>query len=152
MDSLKEVALRHNEWLKLAKKVDAVNYEDIVQDLYIQLHKYFLEGKTINEWYILRYIKSRVIDKKRKEKNYKEVEIKIEIHEQIEDNIFTQLYDIEFKKLKKYEQVIIEKSSEEGIRVFSKKSGISIGTITTIRRKFKDKLWEEKRKLEELEM
>ena len=92
---LEIIADRHKEWhyLTMAFGCNRDTAEDIVQEMYLRLHKVLQRGQNlmyneteINHYYIIKTLKSIYIDKIRKEKNMIEVEFDREAYRiEIED-------------------------------------------------------------------
>lgn len=66
MSILLEIYKGHDKWLRMAKKFDAENADDIVQDMYLKIHS--LNPTEVNDYYIYRTIKSIFIDEYKKKK------------------------------------------------------------------------------------
>ena len=66
MNTLLEIYKGHEKWLRMAKRFDAENADDIVQDMYIKVH--CLNPKEVNDFFIYKTIKSLFIDNYRKRK------------------------------------------------------------------------------------
>ena len=66
MSILHEICNRHSKWLRMAKKFDYDNAEDLVQEMYLKIHN--LNPTEVNEVYIYRTIKSIFLDDYRKKK------------------------------------------------------------------------------------
>ena len=78
---LKLIAQRHKEWhyLTMAFGCNKETAEDIVQNMYIRIHKILQKGTDImfnkndvNTYYIIKTLKSIFLDMKRKEKRAKQ--------------------------------------------------------------------------------
>ncbi len=66
MSVLQEICNRHSKWIRMAKKFDYDNAEDLVQEMYLKIHN--LNPTEVNEFYIYRTIKSIFLDDYRKKK------------------------------------------------------------------------------------
>jgi len=151
------LAKNDKQWRKMAFNIckDTSTADDLVNDMYLRLYDC---KKDINEWYVYRVLNSIFIDQKRQSKRFVTVDISdyqiADTYTEIdldEHNDFEATKSV-FCKLKKYEQIIIKHSFEDGLRKFSRDSEISISTVQKIRNKCKNLAWEEKRKLQELGM
>ena len=66
---LELLAKRHNDWLKMARKLGAKSAEDVVQDMYLRLHTYVdnadricYEHNEVNTFYVYCTLKNIVIN------------------------------------------------------------------------------------------
>jgi len=98
---LEEIAKYHENWIKIARKFGAGSYsEDVVQEMYLKVHKYADEKKTIvngkvNSRYIYLVLYSISIEfVRQKDKIYK-----IQIEEFYKDKDFAEIIDEDLKKL-----------------------------------------------------
>ena len=66
MSILMEIYKGHEKWVRMAKKFDAKNADDIVQEMYLKVHA--LNPKEVNDYFIYKIIKSLFIDNYRKRK------------------------------------------------------------------------------------
>ena len=66
MSILQEICNRHSKWIRMAKKFDYDNAEDLVQEMYLKIHN--LNPTEVNEVYIYRTIKSIFLDDYKKKK------------------------------------------------------------------------------------
>ncbi len=98
---LSKVAEKHTYWIKLVQKFGAGHYaEDIVQEMYLKIHKYADEKKTIvkgkvNSRYIYLALYSIFIEYMRQKSKIN----KIQIEEFYKDNDFTEILDEDIIKL-----------------------------------------------------
>ena len=86
---------RHEEWVYMVRAFgcNEDTAEDIVQDMYLKMHKIISSGKNVmynneevNTYYILKTLKSIFIDKTRKEKQNVSIDYETEAyHIQVED-------------------------------------------------------------------
>lgn len=146
------LAKNNNLWLKMAFDIckDRDTAKDMVQDMYIKLYKV---DKEINNSYVYFTLKSLFNDSKKQKtiKNridcvdFNDFDFNL-IAEILDwDQLYTinDFYDrlnIEFNNLRSHEQIIIHHSTDDGLRKFSRESGISIRTITQCKQKLKEKL------------
>lgn len=69
LNLLQELSKKHQDWLKMAVKLGAEFPEDVVQDMYIKMHKYvdkperiLYEHREVNTFYVYVTIRSIVAD------------------------------------------------------------------------------------------
>lgn len=144
---IETLALSHDEWVKMAYKIcgnrDYAN--DLVQEMYLKLHD---SSKEISAGYVYMTIRSIFIDEKRKEKREQTTTLYFDIEEEpkpdfdIDEHerfvITKEMYD----SMEVYEKLIIRYSHEDGLRKFSRDSGISIATVQRIRNKHRLLVWQ----------
>jgi len=72
MNLLSILSKRHDDWLRMATKLGSESPEDIVQDMYLRLHKYvknperiLYEHNEVNTFYVYCTIKNLVINEAR---------------------------------------------------------------------------------------
>ena len=148
-----EILAKNNTlWLKMAYDIskDRDTAKDMVQDMYLKLHKI---EKEINNSYVYFTLKSLYNDSK-KQKTIKNRIDCVDFNDfdfnliaefldwdQLNSiNDFYERLNIEFDNLRSHEQIIIYHSTDDGLRKFSRDSGISIRTITQCKLKLKEKL------------
>jgi len=153
---IEQLSKKDSYWRKIAFNIckDKSTADDLVNDMYLKLYDC---KKEINDGYVYRVLNSIFIDSKRQSKHFVTTEleniifiqndIEIDLEQEKEFEVTKKV----FSNLKKYEQIIIKHSYEDGLRKFSRDSEISISTVQKIRNKCKSLAWEEKRKLQELE-
>lgn len=143
---LAKLAENHNHWVKMAAHIcgNTEMAEDYVQDMYLKLHN---STKEINANYVYVTIRSIFIDSKRKNKEiFLEVQSDFPASEEINyDDVFVSEKEYQaaidvFKGLKFYEREIVRFSYLEGQREFSRNSGISMGVIQRVIKKYKDQV------------
>ena len=66
MSILNEIYKENDKWLRMAKRFDSENADDIVQDMYLKINA--LNPTEVNDYYIYRTIKSIFIDEYKKKK------------------------------------------------------------------------------------
>lgn len=144
---LEVLCKNHELWIKMALQIskDKELSNDLVQDMYLKLHK---ANKDISEGYVYFTIKSIFLDLKKKKSEVVKEESYFS-HLKSNETDYEKESDFEFKinkinkaysELKPIEQLVVEKSYEIGFRKLSRESGIGIGTINRYRNRFKDKL------------
>lgn len=141
---LEIIAERHKEWhfLTMAFGCNKDTAEDIVQEMYLRIHKIIQKGTNImysetevNTYYILKTLKSIFLDKIRKEKNYTEVSYdyqsyKIEIEQPQDFDIAHKKIKKELKKLYWFDSKVFDIiNSGEKISELSKKTTIPYYTL-----------------------
>jgi len=146
------LAKNNDIWLKMAFDIakDKDTAKDMVQDMYLKLHKI---TKEINNSYVYFTLKSLYTDyvKNTTVKNrtdivdfndydYNLIADEVDFDKLNEINDIFNLLDQEFKNLRSHEQIIIYHSTDDGLRKFSRDSGISIRTIQLCRKNLKNQL------------
>ena len=66
MSILQEICKGHSKWVRMARKFDYENAEDLVQEMYLKIHN--LNPTEVNEVYIYRTIKSIFVDDYKRKK------------------------------------------------------------------------------------
>lgn len=150
---IEQLYKNHSKWLSSANSLlkNKQDAEDLVQDMYIKLY----HKENINSTYVYMTIRSMFLDIKKKDKNITMVDIeKVEPYlesEQININKqnYEELRQNAFKRMKPYERIILHYSYKDGLRKFSRETGISTHIIQNVRNKFKQIIWEEKEKIQD---
>jgi len=135
---------RHDEWVYLVRAFgcNEDTAEDIVQDMYLKMHKVISSGKNVmyndtevNTYYVLKTLKSIFIDKTRKEKQSVNIDYEIEAyHIQVEDTPdYEETHDrivSELEKLYWFDQKVFEIVSD-GVKIsdLSRKTTIPYYTL-----------------------
>lgn len=103
METLTIIAEKHNEWVGVVRSFgcNKETAEDIVQEMYIKLHRIIESGTDImynetevNYYYVLRTLRSLFIDLKRKEKNISFIDI-----DELSDQLDEELIDLDYEKI-----------------------------------------------------
>lgn len=150
---LKEIALKHDYWLRVAYSFGVGDYApDIVQEMYIKANKY-IEAGTLKEETVTTYvyciIRSLCLDLKRLQKKRVKVELSdCILTEEQSDNELTALnviydkIDKEIDSWRWYDAKLFKTyiSNEYSQRDLSKETGIKVGSIHYTLRKAGDKL------------
>lgn len=152
---LQQVAKKHNYWLKVAYSFGVGDYaEDIVQEMYLKLHKY-IENETLKKETITTYvyciIRSLCLDLKRLQKKSIKIEIQ-DYHATSKSNLLqvetlNKIYDKIDKEIESwrwYDAKLFKLYTENSYsqRDISKETGIKVGSIHYTLRKAGDKLKE----------
>jgi Glu-tRNA(Gln) amidotransferase subunit E-like FAD-binding protein len=146
------IAEKHNTWVEIVNSFgcNKETSEDIVQEMYIKIHKYLEKGNKnimyddeVNYYYIFKTLNSIFIDLKRKGKNIKKVEIEnLEINHT--DINYIESYDKIQECLSEmywYNRVVFEIiNSGESISELSRKSFIPYYSLYNTYHKVKSKL------------
>jgi DNA-directed RNA polymerase specialized sigma24 family protein len=135
---------RHEEWVYMVRAFgcNEDTAEDIVQDMYLKMHKIISSGKNVmynneevNTYYILKTLKSIFIDKTRKEKQNVSIDYETEAyHIQVEDTPdYEDTHDRivnELEKLYWFDQKVFEIVSD-GVKIseLSRKTTIPYYTL-----------------------
>lgn len=135
---------RHEEWVYLVRAFgcNEDTAQDIVQDMYLKMHKVISTGKNVmyndeevNTYYILKTLKSIFIDKTRKEKQSVSIDFETEAyHIQVEDTPdYEDTHDrivSELEKLYWFDQKVFEIVSD-GVKIseLSRKTTIPYYTL-----------------------
>tara|TARA_Y100000389_G_scaffold147165_1_gene146030 strand:+ start:4170 stop:4655 length:486 start_codon:yes stop_codon:yes gene_type:complete len=135
---------RHEEWVYMVRAFgcNEDTAEDIVQDMYLKMHKIISTGKNVmynqqevNTYYILKTLKSIFIDKTRKEKQSVSIDYETEAyHIQVEDTPdYEDTHDrivSELEKLYWFDQKVFEIVSD-GVKIseLSRKTTIPYYTL-----------------------
>lgn len=140
---LEELSKRNSEWLNMATKIcgNRDQAKDLVQDMYIKLHD---KDKDFSPGYVYLTLKSLFIDQTRVKSAVPDT---VDLEEELSDNIDMDEQNYEamilaFTGLKFHEREILRYSYIEGLKPFSRASGISVSTIQIIRKKYKEKVWQ----------
>lgn len=148
---LEIISDRHKEWVYLVKcfGCDIHTAEDIVQDMYIKMHKVISSGVNImyneteiNSYYVLKTLKSIFIDYKRRNKitlvDYKNEDIfqNVEANEQVNfDAVYETIQD-ELESMYWFDKKVFDLiNSGERISDLSKKTTIPYYTLYNTYRK-----------------
>jgi RNA polymerase sigma factor (sigma-70 family) len=153
---LELLAKKDSQWRKMAYKICGCHIlaDDLVSEMYLKV--YNIE-KEINDGYIYRVIKSIFLNEKIKQSkvilvNIDSIQLPDDSNEyDTEQDVKILASQKSLQKLKGYEQLIIKHSYEDGLRHFSRESGISKSTVQNIRKKHKEKSWQELKKIKESE-
>ena len=76
---LELLAKRHNEWIAMAKSLNAPYPEDLVQDMYLRLHKYvkdperIMYGDQVNTFFVYVSLKNLLRSQQKNEPNHIEL-------------------------------------------------------------------------------
>ena len=151
---LEDLAKKDKQWRKMALYIcnDKEQADDLVQEMYL----YFADKKGVyNDSYVYFALKDLFL--MTKSKRY--VNNRIEFH-QLNNNIDFELPDYDYEQdLKiqsdidlindtlnqsRIEKIIINGIVFDGLRKFSRESGISINTAQKWKNNFKDKIWQKK--------
>jgi len=129
---LEELFKKHKTWINSAYSIcgNREDAEDLVQEMYIKLHE---RNGNINSRFVFLTLRSIYMDQIKK--NNKLFYFPETNEEEAVPEVSNKLNVLE--NFKWYEQQIILYSSIEGIRSFSRNSGISINTIRNVISKFK---------------
>jgi len=135
------LAKDNDKWLKYAYSIcgNKELSKDLVQDMYLKLLDC---KKEIKCSYVYAVIRSIHIDQIRKNKEFLIKVPELSQQEDEPEQINYQLVVDSFDKLKKKDQLIIIHSYHDGQREFCRQSGISIDTVSRVRKKFKQTIWE----------
>jgi len=153
---LEDLAKKDKQWRKMALYIcnDKEQADDLVQEMYL----YFADKKGVyNDSYVYFALKDLFL--MTKSKRY--INNRIEFH-QLNNNIDFELPDYDYEQdLKiqndidlindtlnqsRIEKIIINGIVFDGLRKFSRESGISINTAQKWKNKFKDKIWQKRNK------
>lgn len=153
---LEDLAKKDKQWRKMALYIcnDKEQADDLVQEMYL----YFADKKGVyNDSYVYFALKDLFL--MTKSKRY--VNNRIEFH-QLNNNIDFELPDYDYEQdLKiqsdidlindtlnqsRIEKIIINGIVFDGLRKFSRESGISINTAQKWKNNFKDKIWQKRNK------
>lgn len=151
---LEKLVLNQKLWLKMAYDIckDKDYAQDLVQDMYVKLHNI---DKEINNNYVYFTLRGLFIDniRKNKEDAYLEFPLlesdDIDLDKHIQQNNKIEVLQSEINCLKMPYKVIIIESTTNGVRQFSRDSGISTRTILKCKKKLKEKV---EKKLKESEI
>jgi DNA-directed RNA polymerase specialized sigma24 family protein len=150
---LEELAKKDSQWRKMALHIckDKNTADDLVQNMYLYLAS--KEG-VFDDGYIYFTIKSIYTDsvKKTSLKN------RVVLVSEFPNEIYFDEYDFDNDNKKQSEidnltktleentisTIIVKNSFNDGLRKFSRESGISINTVKKFRNEFKNKLWQRK--------
>jgi len=146
---LDELSLNNDVWLKMAYDI-CKNKElskDLVQDMYIKLHK---STQKISAGYVRYTIRSIFIDQTRKDKGLTLVDIETypkeleypdyDFNKDIEAQNKIDKINNAYKELNDIQYIIVSNSFTDGLRKFSRESKIPVSTVSRYRNKFKEKL------------
>ena len=147
------IAKKHKTWIEIVTSFGcpAETSEDIVQEMYIKIHKKLNKGLDImykdevNYYYIFKTLRSLFYDLKRKEKNITIINIEdVDIDKSISDIDYDKAYAIikeELDNMFWYDRKVFEIiNSGESIAEFSRKSYIQYYSLYNTYNKVKDKL------------
>jgi hypothetical protein len=147
------IANKHNNWIEIVQSFGCSKEtsEDIVQEMYIKIHKKLTNGldiiydKDINYYYIFKTLKSLFLDLKRKEKNITIINIEdLNIDMSDIDVNYDKIYDKIKKELDKmfwYDRKVFELiNAGESIASLSRKSFIQYYSLYNTYNKVKQKL------------
>ena len=147
------IAKKHKTWIEIVTSFGcpAETSEDIVQEMYIKIHKKLTNGLDImykdevNYYYIFKTLRSLFYDLKRKEKNITIINIEdVDIDKSISDIDYDKAYAIikeELDNMFWYDRKVFEIiNSGESIAEFSRKSYIQYYSLYNTYNKVKDKL------------
>jgi hypothetical protein len=147
------IAQKHKTWIEIVTSFGcpAETSEDIVQEMYIKIHKKLNKGLDImykdevNYYYIFKTLRSLFYDLKRKEKNITIINIEdVDIDKSISDIDYDKAYAIikeELDNMFWYDRKVFEIiNSGESIAEFSRKSYIQYYSLYNTYNKVKDKL------------
>ena len=147
------IAKKHKTWIEIVTSFGCPKEtsEDIVQEMYIKIHKKLNKGLDImykdevNYYYIFKTLRTLFYDLKRKEKNITIINIEdVDIDKSISDIDYDQAYAIIKKELDNmfwYDRKVFEIiNSGESIAEFSRKSYIQYYSLYNTYNKVKDKL------------
>lgn len=153
---LEDLAKKDKQWRKMALYIcnDKEQADDLVQEMYL----YFADKKGVyNDSYVYFALKDLFL--MTKSKRY--INNRIEFH-QLNNNIDFELPDYDYEQdLKiqsdidlindtlnqsRIEKIIINGIVFDGLRKFSRESGISINTAQKWKNNFKDKIWQKRNK------
>lgn len=153
---LELLAKKDSQWRSMAYKICGCRTlaDDLVSEMYLKVYNI---DKELNDGYIYRVIKSIFLNEKIKQS--KTIFINVDtVHLTEHFNEYDTEQDIKIlasekalESLKGYEQLIVKHSTEDGLRYFSRESGISMSTIQNVRKKHKTKSWEQLKKIKESE-
>lgn len=161
MDALKILSKYHDEWLNIVRLFgDSEFAEDVVQDVYLIVHQYYLDKVIINEepnralmWILLRNTAYRANKNTFEEisidliKNLSSEEFDLLKHESL-DKIYDKI-EQEIELFKWYDQVLfrIYREDNMSMRQISKQTGIGLKsiflTIKSCKNKIKDAVAED---------
>jgi hypothetical protein len=145
-------------WRKMAMQIcnDKNTADDLVQDMYLKLANFKGEVKNGYVYFTIKNIyldqvkqtslKNRVICIN----NFSNFETEIDIYDYDKDYDLQSKIDIINVELENdvIDKIIITNHINEGLRKFSRESGISINTIKRFSNDFKNKVWQRKKDLE----
>lgn len=144
---ISEITAQHEKWISIATTMcgNTDQAKDLVQDMYLKV----LESpKQINQCYAYFIMRSVFIDGKRKKQpsllDISTESILSDLSDDFNlDDIFTneerfEAIEATITNLKWHEQVIVTESFTNGLRKFSRDSGIGIVHVSKIRNKFKE--------------
>ena len=147
------IAKKHKTWIEIVTSFGcpAETSEDIVQEMYIKIHKKLNKGLDImyndevNYYYIFKTLRTLFYDLKRKEKNITIINIEdVDIDKSISDIDYDKAYAIiknELDNMFWYDRKVFEIiNSGESIAEFSRKSYIQYYSLYNTYNKVKDKL------------
>ena len=147
------IAKKHKTWIEIVTSFGCPSEtsEDIVQEMYIKIHKKLNKGLDImyndevNYYYIFKTLKTLFYDLKRKEKNITIINIEdVDIDKSISDIDYDKAYAIiknELDNMFWYDRKVFEIiNSGESIAEFSRKSYIQYYSLYNTYNKVKDKL------------
>lgn len=141
---ISEITAQHEKWISIATTMcgNPDQAKDLVQDMYLKV----LESpKQVNQCYAYFIMRSVFIDGKRKKQpNISTESISALLSDDFfMEDIFTneerfEAIEATITDLKWHEQVIVTESFTNGLRKFSRDSGIGIVHVSKIRNKFKE--------------
>ena len=147
------IAKKHKTWIEIVTSFGCPSEtsEDIVQEMYIKIHKKLNKGLDImykdevNYYYIFKTLRTLFYDLKRKEKNITIINIEdVDIDKSISDIDYDKAYAIikeELDNMFWYDRKVFEIiNSGESIAEFSRKSYIQYYSLYNTYNKVKDKL------------
>ncbi len=147
------IAKKHKTWIEIVTSFGCPSEtsEDIVQEMYIKIHKKLTNGLDImyndevNYYYIFKTLRTLFYDLKRKEKNITIINIEdVDIDKSISDIDYDKAYAIiknELDNMFWYDRKVFEIiNSGESIAEFSRKSYIQYYSLYNTYNKVKDKL------------
>ena len=147
------IAQKHKTWIEIVTSFNCPKEtsEDIVQEMYIKIHKKLNKGLDImykdevNYYYIFKTLRTLFYDLKKKKKNITIINIEdVDIDKSISDIDYDKEYAIIKKELDNmfwYDRKVFEIiNSGESIAEFSRKSYIQYYSLYNTYNKVKDKL------------
>jgi DNA-directed RNA polymerase specialized sigma24 family protein len=154
---LKDIAKYHSEWINMVRSMGGGNYsEDMVQDMYIKIHKYatpqkiYVDGK-VNKFYIYLTLRSIVYTEFRNKENIKKESIDHYLHladttnDITEMEAFNNVSSLIYKDMNHwhwYDKALFEiyRDNKISIRKIADKTGISWVSIFHTLKKCKNKI------------
>lgn len=152
---LEEVAKKHDYWLRVVYTFGITNYaEDIVQEMYLKLHKYIERGTVKEETlttYVYCILRSLAVDLNRAKKNIEKVPVddiplthqtnidKVTALQKIYDKIEEEIKGWHWYDAKMFNLYVNNDYSQRDI---SEESGIKLGSVHYTLRRAGDRLKE----------